>query len=44
MLLLQVFFHLQKRLSSLKFQFLVKILGETFIMSVKSTPFPKELW
>ena len=30
-------------LSFLKFKVLVKIFGETFIMSLESTPFPKEL-
>ena len=31
-------------LSFLQFQFLAKMFGETFIMSLKSTSFPKELW
>ena len=43
MLLLSVLFDLQIRLSFLKFYFLAKIFGETFIMSLKSTLFPKEL-
>ena len=34
----------KKCLSFFKFQFLAKIFGETFIMSLKSTSFPKELW
>ena len=31
-------------LSFVKFQFLAKTFGETFIMSLKSTLIPKELW
>ena len=44
MLLLSVLFHLQNHVSVFEILILSKIFGETFIMSLKSTSFSKELW
>ena len=44
MLLLPVLFHQQNHVSVFQFLILAKLFEETFIMSLKSTSFPKELW
>ena len=44
MSLLSVLFHPQMRAQFFEILFLANIFGKTFIMSLKSTSFPKELW
>ena len=44
--LLSMLFHLQNRTVFHFYEILIfsQLFGETFIMSLKSTTFPKELW